>query len=171
MTRILPLLVFTLLIAAFAFWLVGQKKTSTAGQQTPPPEEIVKIENTNLAIGDDGTIRGSDKNLPQIFMPQNTAYSEGVKLDEPHILGALSIVKLLAKSDFLPTSIRFTSDTDLAVYNQQGQIALFSTQKQPQTQVDSLQQVLAKAKINATKIAKIDLRFNLPVVSTTNGQR
>lgn len=171
MAKILPILVFAVLIAVSIFWFVSHSKSTRPLDETPPPEEIVKIENTNLAIAVDGTISGSDKNLPQIFMPQNTAYSEGVKLDEPHILGALSIVKLLAKSDFLPTSIRFTSDTDLAVYNQQGQIALFSTQKQPQTQVDSLQQVLAKAKIDASKIAKIDLRFNLPVVSTTNGQR
>ncbi|KKS04034.1 MAG: hypothetical protein UU56_C0011G0028 [Candidatus Curtissbacteria bacterium GW2011_GWA2_41_24] len=54
---------------------------------------------------------------------------------------------------------------EVVIYNQQGQLAIFSSKKDKEVQVDSLQQVISKAKIESAKIAKIDLRFDKPVIS------
>jgi len=64
----------------------------------------------------------------------------------------------------LPVNVRITGHDDVAIYNQQGQLAIFSSKKDKEEQVDSLQQVISKAKIDSAKIAKIDLRFDKPVL-------
>src|SRR3989344_940548 len=126
-------------------------------------EQIVKIDGTGLAITRDGQISSNALgNLPTIFLPSQTTAQDGQKITDSAVRIALEVVALLQKSDFSAQNIRFIENGDIAVYDTNGTIALFSTQKDANVQVDSLQALLAKAKIDPLKIAKIDLRFDKP---------
>lgn len=131
-------------------------------------EPIAKIDGSELAVTRNGQILSkSPGNLPTILLPsevKSNLEKNNQKITEPAVLFALNVVALLQKSDFSAQNIRFVENTDVAVYNTNGTIALFSSQKEANTQVDSLQALLAKAKIDPLKIAKIDLRFDKPTI-------
>ena len=96
---------------------------------------VAKIKSSDLAVTKDGTVRQSTQaNLPTIFLP------------------------------FTPQNIRIVDGGDVAVYDTTGVIALFLPTKDATLQVDSLQAILAHSKIDEAKIAKIDLRFDKPVI-------
>ena len=128
--------------------------------------DLVKIEGTNLIIQKDGKIKEkvNEVNLPTIFLPSQISYQKEQTVQDPIILAALEIVQFLTKSDFTLQNIRFTEGNDIAIYDTKGTVALFSSTKEASSQVDSLQSILSKAKINELKIAKIDLRFDKPVI-------
>ena len=136
---------------------------------------VAKIEGSNLAVTKDGTVNQSTQtNLPTIFLPSETFLpsvalakdggKEGQKISDPTALFALQVVSQLQKSDFTPQNIRIVEGDDVAVYDTTGIIALFSSSKDAVFQVDSLQAILAKDKIDQAKIAKIDLRLEKPVI-------
>lgn len=125
---------------------------------------LLKIENSNLVLGDDGTISEStNQTLPTIVLPQEVNVVPGQKVEDARTLFAVQVAGLVLKTDFNTRNIRI-SDGDVAIYDAGGLIVLFTPTKPAQAQVDSLQSILGKAKIDAAKIAKIDLRFDKPVV-------
>lgn len=128
---------------------------------------IAKIANTDLAITESGEVTKESPSAPApiLFVPEGTNVSQNQKITNTQILYALKIAKELIKSDFVPASIRTLDAGDIAVYSNQEAVALFSSFKDAGQQVDSLQAVIAKAKINSTKIAKIDLRFDKPTIT------
>lgn len=127
---------------------------------------VAKVEGKDLAITKDGAISTTSQteNLPTIFLPAGIQTSVGQKIWDKTTLFALDVVSQLQKSDFTPQNIRIVEEGDVAVYDTTGLIALFSSLKPASIQVDSLQAILAKAKIDEAKIAKIDLRFDKPVI-------
>lgn len=137
---------------------------STVNVKITPKEPIVKLEGTNLFITEDGNIVSSDKEKPALYLPSEIKSRLSSKITDETILFALKLATLLAKSDYTVAAIRLTSEKNIAIYDHQGIIALFTNQKQANTQIDSLQQVLSLSKISSSKIAKIDLRFDKPVV-------
>ena len=130
-------------------------------------EPVVKIEGTNLLITEDGYIVEDVKevNGPILFLPPNVKIAAGEKVTDTTVIFATQLAAALVKSDFLPTNIRIISPQEVAVYNQQGAVAIFTTKEEVTNQVDSLQQVISKSKIDPAKIAKIDLRFDKPVMT------
>ena len=126
---------------------------------------VVKIDNSNFSLTLDGLVVDSQKSLaiPTIFLPTNINAQKNQKITDAKIIFAINLIKALTKSDFVVASLRFVADT-IVVYNREDAIAIFSPQKDLNRQVDSLQKVAATAKIDATKIAKIDLRFDKPVI-------
>lgn len=125
---------------------------------------IAKIEGSDMFVTIDGQLikSSSVENIPTIFLPQGTKV-ETDKINDNKILFSLQIINLLLKSDFAPANVRFVNG-DVTIYNLQEGVAIFSTEKSPQGQADTLQQVLSKAKIESKKIIKIDLRFENPIV-------
>lgn len=125
---------------------------------------IAKIEGSDMLITVYGQLIKSqpDGSIPTIFLPQGTEV-ETDKIKENTILVALEIINLLLKSDFAPANVRFVNG-DVTIYNHEEAVAIFSADISPQSQADTLQQVLSKAKIESKKIIKIDLRFENPIV-------
>ncbi|MBI2598847.1 hypothetical protein HYW40_01330 [Candidatus Curtissbacteria bacterium] len=141
-------------------------KKNIALVQTANAEPVVQIEGTNLYLSKDGKILdGVTAKLPVLFLPKDIKIAAGQMLTDPQVLFAAKIAGILEKSDFAAASVRLLDSHDIAVYNPQSAVAIFSQNKDLNLQIDSLQKVLAKAKIDATKIAKIDLRFDKPVVT------
>lgn len=128
--------------------------------------EIVKIADTNLFLTQDQQV--TDKTfvskLPILYPDRNLNLKVGEKVQDEDIKYVLKLTIELSKSDFTAVSIRIIDQESIAVYNSADLIAIFSTNKPISEQVDSLQLVLSKAKIDAAKIAKIDLRFDKPVI-------
>jgi len=136
---------------------------------------VAKIDGADLTVTKDGAVSQSQQtNLPTIFLPSETfsasgasakdAAKEGQKINDSVTLFALDVISQLQKSDFIAQNIRVVDGGDVAVYNTYGTIALFTSAKPAGLQVDSLQAILAKAKIDQNKIARIDLRFDKPVI-------
>ena len=132
------------------------------GQKQP----VAKIEGTNLAITKDGLVMEHLKvgDLPIFYPPQNLQFQLGQKINDKTIAFTLELIWGLLKSDFTPVSIRIIDQSDVAVYARDNIIVIFSSQREVNSQIDSLQVILAQSKIDATKIAKIDLRFDKPVI-------
>jgi len=75
----------------------------------------------------------------------------------------LLLVKL--RLDLLePSQTQVISDRSTQVTLKSGPVVMFSTIKDPDTQLDSLQLILSQSKIEGRKISRIDLRFDKPVV-------
>lgn len=126
-----------------------------------------KIANTNFLITPNGYVFESQSAppLPNLFIPSQISPTPFTKIEYQPIIFAAEIAYYLTKIDFLPTNIRFTLDNEIAVYNQKETVAIFKVEKDPISQINSLQQVISEAKIDSTEIAKIDLRFDQPIVT------
>lgn len=132
--------------------------------QTETP--VAKIAGTEFLATTDGLItQGTRENLPTIFLPAGLSASSGQRLTDKVTLFTISLASHLLKSDFLATNIRIISDNEIAIYDAKETIAIFTPEESAESQVDSLQQVIALAKIDEQKIAKIDLRYKKPVVT------
>lgn len=159
-----------LLILSIGFLYFKNKKqpieTGTV-QGTSAADTVVQVDGTELELTQDGVAikKTQEKNLPTIFLPPETTAAENQKIDDPVVSFALNLTKNLEKSDFSASQIRFVDKVDVIVYSQSEATARFTSQKDVSVQVDSLQSVLSKAKIDASKISQIDLRFNKPVVT------
>lgn len=129
-------------------------------------QAIAKVEGTNFYLDIDGKwLENTDgDNLAVVFLPEGINTQDKKQITNGQVLFALKLVQNLRKSDFNPTTVRFTSPTDIVIYNTSGVYAIFTSNKELNSQVDSLQYILGKAKIDATKIQNLDLRFEKPVI-------
>ena len=128
---------------------------------------VAKIEGTDLQITSNGLVMkmGELHGRPTIYLPNNTNVQQGDIIEDKYVLFALNLASDLLKSDFSPSGIRFVSNRDIAIYSTAETVALFTTEKSSSGQVDSLQAIMTKAKIDASKIAKVDLRFDKPIIT------
>lgn len=129
-------------------------------------DAVLQLEGTNLYLTKDGQILPkSDTKKPVLFLSKNFELPNDKKITDTQILYAAKIADQIARSDFDAATLRLLGTGDVAVYNSRNAIAIFSVSKDLNLQIDSLQRVLAESKIDATKIEKIDLRFDKPVVT------
>lgn len=128
---------------------------------------VVRIPDSNLAIDSQGKvaqIKTESKNLPTLDFAGLKEIKLGQKMDSKEIIFALKLAEFLKKTDYAVQSIRVVDAATIAAYARDDLVAIFSQDKEMLIQVDSLQQVLARTKIEQPKISKIDLRFDKPVV-------
>ena len=65
----------------------------------------------------------------------------------------------------MATSIRILNPAMISVYNRENKAVIFTSEKDANVQVDSLQLILSESKIDPSKIDKIDMRFVKPVIT------
>lgn len=170
MKKLLPVSILIILIAAIGTYIyknpsVLKSKPKEAAVQGPVIS--AQLANTSLFITNEGQITDTPaNNLPQLFLSFEATPQAGTKITNTTELFAVKIASLITKTDFRASSIRIVEGADVAVYDTKQTIAIFSSKKSPEQQVDSLQQVIGKARIGDDKIAKIDLRYENPVIST-----
>lgn len=129
-------------------------------------QPLVKIENTNFSLTGEGWVFESSggSQLPSFYLGTDIGLQPGTRVNDETIIFVLTIAKGLSKSDFSAVNLRIVDESSIAAYEREGLVAIFSSKKDANFQLDSLQQVLALAKIDGTKITKIDLRFDKPVI-------
>lgn len=145
---------------------ITKRYPNTIDFQLDQKEAVARIDGSQFSATEDGLIILASPNTqtPTIFLPQGVERNVDQKIKDASILFALKLVRSLQKSDFIPANVRITEQGDIAIYSSQEAIALFTLERSVDLQVDSLQSVIAKAKIDPSKIAKIDLRFDKPVL-------
>lgn len=128
---------------------------------------VAKIADSEFQITEGGLIiNASDKyQVPTLFLPQGTSITQRTRIMDENVLKVLSIAKNLLKSDFNSSNIRILENNQIAIYSTSEMLVIFSSKKEAKGQVDTLQQILSEAKIDATKIEKIDMSFEKPVIS------
>ena len=135
-------------------------------------EPVAKIADSSFSLTEDGLIVEGQSPPLTLFLPSGQNLTLGQKLDKKEIIFALRLAANIVKTDFIASNVRILDPSTVAAYNQEGAVVLFSTENDALSQIDSLQLILAKAKIDATKITKLDLRFDKPIiVYKDNGQR
>lgn len=151
------------IVAIFAKTQLTEVKKTTDSAPVVPSAQIAQ---TNLFVTADGkVVEGNFANLPQLFLPQGVQASSGQAIQDQATISAAAIAAQLLKSDFHATNIRILENGDIAIYDSAQTVAIFSSKKSEKLQVDSLQKVLAEARIGDAKIAKIDLRFEKPTIT------
>ena len=144
-----------------------RKYPSTVNIQITVQTPVANIEGTNYQVNKTGLIweKTAQNTLPVIFLPSEVNVNLDQNIQNRRVLTALDITSSLLKSDFVPKSIKFVENNDVVIYDTNEIMVVFSGEKGATEQVDSLQLILSKAKIDELKITKIDLRFNKPVIS------
>ncbi len=150
-----------------SFIKVQKKFPSTIVVIPATKKALVNIADQPFSLTEDGyIIKSADSsNIPKVYLPQEIAVAENAKAEDPKVIFALTLVKNLLKSDFTPTQVRFVDNADIIIYSQAEATAMFTVNRDAVQQVDSLQSVLSKARIDASKISQIDVRFDKPVVT------
>ena len=145
---------------------VQKKYPSTLTIEVEIDRPLVKVGDKNIYLTENGFVLDNydQKNLPTIFFDKETEFKIGERVNDEDTLYVLSLVSQIGKTDFVATSIRVLSPFVLSVYNRENQVVIFTTEKKVNVQVDSLQLILSESKIDPSKITKIDLRFEKPVI-------
>lgn len=133
---------------------------------------VLKIDGTDLALSENNIVtKNTSTNVtPTFFPPQGIKFAEGQKVTDQTALFVISLAADIQKSDFIISNIRIVEGDLIAVYSRDESVAIFSRHKDVKEQVDSLQAILAKAKIDSSKIEKIDLRFDKPILTIKQKQ-
>ena len=128
---------------------------------------VVKIAETNFFLPRMGYVAEGNltQELPVFYLGKEINLTKGQKIEDQKIKFVIKLVEEIEKSDFSITSLRVISENEVAAYNKNGTIVVFSLAKDLVEQINSLQLALSKAKIDLAKIAKIDLRYDNPIVT------
>lgn len=169
MKKILPIIIL-IIFAAFGAYLAKDQllgKNPQQEQKAQTQQAVAQLAGTTLYVTEEGQVTDTtSKEVPQLFLTQEASASAGTKITDRSALFAIKLAALVVKTDFRAASIRLLDANSVAVYDTKETVAIFSPNKSLEEQVDSLQQVIGKARIGDDKIAKIDLRYQNPVVST-----
>ncbi len=139
---------------------------STISVKADTLKSVLKIDGSDFTLTADGLVikyKGS-QTTPVFFAPQGIQFIENQKITDKTILFVITLADDIQKSDFVISNIRIVEQGSIAVYSRQESVAIFSQSRDIALQVDSLQAILAKAKIDSSKIEKIDLRFDKPIL-------
>jgi cell division protein FtsQ len=118
-------------------------------------------------VDEEGVVLAGEKksDLPLILLEEPLKLDIGQKIDKKEIIQAINFLTNLRLNLLEPKIAKFVSSSSLEVLLKDNITALFSLKKEVQIQIDSLQFILSRAKIEGKGIKKIDLRFDKPVVN------
>jgi len=146
---------------------VQKKYPSTLIITVESDRPLVKVGDKNIYITENGFVLENQNlgNLPAIFFDKEPELKIGKKIEDDTIVYCLSLISQIGKTDFVTTSVRILNPAMISVYNRENQVVIFTSEKDTNRQVDSLQLILSESRIDPSKIEKIDLRFAKPVIT------
>jgi len=109
--------------------------------------------------------KAKESNLPLILLSQPIGLDIGQRVEEEEILRAINFLTNLRLNLFEPKLARIISPFSGEVLVKGDVTLLFSLKKEAQIQLDSLQLIFSRSKIEGKTIRKIDLRFDKPVLT------
>lgn len=104
-------------------------------------------------------------NLPLIASGEFSVTADNYQLESPLILSGLDFLYQLLAKNIEARRVEITNSQELTVFLKTGPQVLISLDKDLKKQVDSLQLILERAKIEGKQIEVIDLRFDKPVIT------
>jgi cell division septal protein FtsQ len=149
-------------VAVLGFELkLEEKETTSSGK---PVFETTK---DFFLVDEEGVVikKENDPLLPLILLSEQLSLNVGQQVPQREIVEAIKFLTTLRLNLLEPKIAKITSPYSLTVWLKDGEEVVFSLKKEIQVQVDSLQFILSRSKIEGKEIKKIDLRFDKPVVS------
>jgi len=149
-------------VAVLGFELkLEEKETTSSGK---PVFETTK---DFFLVDEEGVVikKENDPLLPLILLSEQLILNVGQQVPQREIVEAIKFLTTLRLNLLEPKIAKITSPYSLTVWLKDGEEVVFSLKKEIQVQVDSLQFILSRSKIEGKEIKKIDLRFDKPVVS------
>jgi len=118
-------------------------------------------------VDEDGVVvkKENDSFLPLILLSEQLNLNIGQQVPQSQIIEAIKFLTTLRLNLLEPKIAKITSPYSLTVWLKDGEEIVFSFKKEIQIQVDSLQFILSRSKIEGRRVKKIDLRFDKPVVT------
>lgn len=119
-----------------------------------------------LIVDSEGVLleKAESSNLPLLLLKGLLDLQVGQKVDQEEILITLKIIRDLKLALFEPKLGKIVFDRTLEIWLSDNLEVFFSLMKEEKPQLDSLQFIFSRAKIEGKKIKKVDLRFDKPVV-------
>lgn len=156
--KTLPFILLSVLITGGIFFLISKPKADLKEMLIKEPVAAIAGQEDFLLVDEDGAVLGRTPktNLPVIF---------GSQAEDERIKKAIDILLAFQLNLWEAGEIRLSSERYLEIKLKDNLEIIFSLQKETQIQLDSLQLIFSRAKIEGRKIKKIDLRFDKPVVS------
>lgn len=117
-------------------------------------------------VDNEGVLLAKTKSsdLPLILLKEPVGLNIGEKIEEEEIIQAINFLTSLRLNLFEPKLGRIVSSQTLEIWLKENVVVLFSLKKEAEIQLDSLQLIFSRAKIEGKTTRQIDLRFDKPVV-------
>jgi len=157
-----------------AFGLEKRKEVAVLGfelslegkEATPSGKPIFETTKDFYLVDEEGVVVKKENNplLPLILLPERLNLNIGQQVPHPEISEVIEFLTTLRLNLLRPKIAKIISPYFLTVWLEDGEEVVFSLKKEIQIQVDSLQFILSRSKIEGKRIKKIDLRFDKPVV-------
>lgn len=128
---------------------------------------LIQKEGDFFLVDEEGMVLREEKpdGLAVIEVGPEVSLVMGQKIAETTVLNSIIILTQSRYRLLPPLSAKFISSQDLEVKYQSGLLVLFSTAKEIKNQLDSLQLILERTKIEGERLERVDLRFDKPVVT------
>lgn len=130
------------------------------------PKAIVKTSEEFFVVDDQGFVleKSQKSGLPLILFEKPVSLGINEQFTQSEIIWAVNLVEKMKFYLFTPKETRIISPRNIEVSLDRGLMVIFSSKKSETIQLDSLQFIFSRSKIESKGIKKIDLRFDKPVV-------
>jgi len=105
-----------------------------------------------------------NQNLPLILFDSDPNLKAGEKIYQDEVLKTIEILMGMKLRLLEPKISRVINLGEIDIWLENGTLTLFNGEKEAQVQLDSLQFISSRSKIEGKQIKKIDLRFDKPVI-------
>lgn len=154
------------LMAALAVELPLIEEEATESAEIKSPE--FNLSGIFYLIDQQGVIleKGNEsKNLPLILLDYDPSFEFGDQVKKEEILKTIEVLLGLRLRLIDPKITKIISIREVRVWLENNLLCLFNLTKDINEQLDSLQLISSRAKIEGKQITRIDLRFDKPVIA------
>jgi len=117
-------------------------------------------------VDEEGVVikKENDFSLPLILLSEEPNLEVGRRILGGEVIGAIRFLTILRLNLLEPKIAKINFPYSLDIWLRDGRRVVFSLKKEAQIQIESLQFILSRSKIEGREIKKIDLRFDKPVI-------
>ncbi|MCX6726006.1 MAG: cell division protein FtsQ/DivIB [Candidatus Shapirobacteria bacterium] len=153
------------IIAALAVELVLDENATSSAESK---NQEISLDNNFYLIDKDGVVlekTDQQANLPLIIIQKNPNLDIGQRFNQDGIEKIMEIISGLKINLIEFNIVHLISSQEIEVWLKNKTLVLFNGEKEINFQLDSLQLIFSRAKIEGKEIKKIDLRFDKPVIN------
>jgi len=154
------------LMAALAVELPSMEEEATESAKVKYPE--FNLSGIFYLIDQQGVVleKGNEsKGLPLILLDYDPSFEFGDQIKEKEIIKTIDVLLGLRLRLIDPKITKIISIREVKVWLENDFLCLFNLTKDINEQLDSLQLISSRAKIEGKQITRIDLRFDKPVIA------
>ena len=105
-----------------------------------------------------------NQNLPLILFDKDPHFNSGEKINQEEILQTVKIIMGMKLRLLEPKVSLIVNPREIEVWLTDETLVLFNSQKEIENQLDSLQFISSRSKMEGKQVKKIDLRFDKPII-------